>query len=208
MITTNDLNALIAFSIQNNKPGTIKAMNSAGYPVLSNISDASLFNAVQKVYTDQGLSALKQVLNMVPTDKSKLTQEQAKNLLITYKNLQVDPNAKFGDFLQSLGSGIGDFLSGHTTVSTSGGSTIITPTLSSGTLLFTAIAGVILIAIFRKFTAVIVAIVIIVAAVVLYGIFSKNITSTGPTATTQSNAGALGWLKGILSGLNLSVIGG
>lgn len=58
--------------------------------------------------------------------------------------------------------------------------------------------------------AAIIAISIIVVALVLYAIFAKtaNTTSTGPGGTTEIHNGALGWLKGILNGLNLSVVGG
>lgn len=55
---------------------------------------------------------------------------------------------------------------------------------------------------------IIISIVVIVVAVALYGIFATTTTETSGGGTQEVHSGALGWLKGILSGLNLSVVGG
>lgn len=55
----------------------------------------------------------------------------------------------------------------------------------------------------------IISIAIIILAVVFYAIFAKttvtNQTGQGTTQTTHN--GALGWLKGILDGFSVSVVG-
>lgn len=53
--------------------------------------------------------------------------------------------------------------------------------------------------------AAIIAISIIVVAVVLYGIFARDTSSTGGGGSQDVHTGALGFLKGILNGLHLSV---
>lgn len=55
----------------------------------------------------------------------------------------------------------------------------------------------------------VISIAIVILAVVLYAIFAKSSTTTqsGGGGSTEVHQGALGWLKGLLSGLNLSVVG-
>lgn len=156
MITTNDVHALIAFAIQNNKLGLIQSLNSLGYTVSQNITDEALFTSVRNIYTVKGLNALKAVLDRVALDKRKLTQEEARNLSITYLGANPDPNAKFGDWLKGLGQGIGDFLSGQS--SSTVAPTIVQQTttspVSSTTIIILAavaiVAIVILAIVFRK----------------------------------------------------------
>lgn len=54
----------------------------------------------------------------------------------------------------------------------------------------------------------IIAIAIVVFAVVLYAILGKTNTTTqqGGGGNTDVHSGALGWLKGILSGLNIKLV--
>lgn len=204
MLNIRDIQALIAFAVMNNKLGVIQAMNNTGNFVPFNISDTVLFDAVLNVYETQGLNALKIVLNQVALDRSKLTQDEARNLFIKYNNL--DPaTAKFS--LDNIGKSIGDFLSGTTVVNQTGGTLTSTSVLSPTTLTLIVVIGIILMIIFRKFVAVVIGIIVIIAAVVAYGIFARNISQTGPTGTTTVHEGALGWLAGVLNGLNLSIVG-
>lgn len=54
---------------------------------------------------------------------------------------------------------------------------------------------------------VIISIALIIIAVVIYAIFAPTTTSTSSGTTTDIHSGALGWLKGILNGLNISLVG-
>lgn len=55
----------------------------------------------------------------------------------------------------------------------------------------------------------IISIAIIILAVVLYAVFAKTTvtTQTGSGTTQTTHSGALGWLKGILDGFSVSVVG-
>lgn len=118
MINTNDINALIAFAVQNNRQGVIIALNSLGYVIGQNISDDDLFTLMLNIYTSHGLTELQAILNRVPFDKFKISLMEAKNLSIKYNNTPEDGNARFGDkdWWKNLGNNIGDLLSGVTTV--------------------------------------------------------------------------------------------
>lgn len=147
MININDLQALIAFAIANNKAGLIQSLNASGYSVSSVISDTDLYNFVEAIYNTRGLAILKDILNKVALDKSKLTQDQAKNLLIAYNNITVDPNAKFGDWIKEAGQTIGDFLSGTNTITQTGATSnqTVTSPISATTIII--IAGIAIVAI-------------------------------------------------------------
>lgn len=147
MININDLQALIAFAIANNKVGLIQSLNASGYNVSPVISDTDLYNFVEAIYNTRGLSALKAILNKVALDKSKLTQEQAKNLLIAYNNITVDPNARFGDWIKEAGQTIGDFLSGTNTISQTGATSTQTVTSPISATTVIIIAGIAIVAI-------------------------------------------------------------
>lgn len=198
MITTNDISALIAFAIQNNKTGVIQAMNATGNPVPSGISDAKLAEELWNVFDDQGVTGLQQVLSKVPVDQTKVTEQEAKAFVTKFKN--VDPNSKFGDWVKGVGNYFGDLLGGSS-VSTG----TITQMFSESALSPTIIAlivviGLIMVVLFRKFVAVVVAIIVIVLALVLYGIFAKKITTTTTGGGTTSHGGVgsvvLSWLAG------------
>lgn len=153
-ITTNDVQALIAFAIRNNKSGLINAMNATGNPVLSNISDDNLFTVVNNVFISKGIEGLKSILLRVPLDKNKLTEDQARNLLLKFNiNTSINPNARMG-WLSNIGQSIGDFLSGHSTVQQPSSSSVSSPIISGNTLIYLAVAAIILIIIvaliFRK----------------------------------------------------------
>lgn len=210
-----DIQALIELYILNNKSGLINAMNSSGYPVAQNISDADLFYAVGKVGDDKGLKALQDILVQVPFDTSKLTAQEAKNLAIKYGN--VDPNAKLSDYFKDLGTKIGDFFSGHTVVNQN--PNVITqnsePVLSPLAILSVAIIGIVSIIFINRGesskgkTTITWVIGIIILAVAGYGILAKKqtIVQSGGGGSSDVHNGALSWLKGILAGLHLSVAG-
>lgn len=215
MINIADVQALIAFAILNNKSGLINAMNAYGHPVSNDISDAELYNAVSKAWQEDGISELKNILSRVPLDKSKITEEQAKNLAIKYNG--VDPNAKkIGDFLNSLGQGIGDFLSGTTVVNQNPNLSTQSsePVLPAWVVPTTAIISMAVIAFLfarnvKNALGASIAIGIVAISVIIYGTFAKktttNVSGGGGTSTTHN--GALGWLQGILDGFHLNVIG-
>lgn len=153
MITTNDIQALIALAIQNNKNALIQSMNQSGYPVSYGISDEDLFISVLNVFTSKGLVGLKSVLD-IPWDTSTITQEEAKNLAIRFQGLDpsVNTNSR-SSWLSDLGKNIGDLLSGHTTVTVD--PTIITkkPSLSATQIIIiaaVAIAAIVILAIVFK----------------------------------------------------------
>lgn len=198
MITTNDIQALIAFAIENNKPGVIQAMNSTGNPVSMNISDAKLAEEVWNVFDDKGVTGLQVVLSKVPIDRTKVTEKEAKAFIAKFKN--VDPNAKFGDIVKGIGDYFGDLLGGSTVTGGTVQQMFSESALSPALIGLIVVAGLILIVLFRKFVALVVAIVVIVLAVVLYGIFAKKITTTltGGGTTTHGGIGqvVLSWLSG------------
>lgn len=113
-LTSDDVYALIAFAIKNNKSALIKSLNSSGYSVAANISDDDLFNYVKIAFNQRGVNKLVEILNKVPVDKSKITESEARNLAIKYNDF--NPNAKFN--LGHLGQSIGDFFSGHSVTNT------------------------------------------------------------------------------------------
>lgn len=113
MITTSDLQGLIAFAITNNKSAVIRAMNATGNVVASSITDDDLMQQVWNIFTARGLDALKRVLSLVPIDRSKVTQDQAKTLAVKFGG--ADPNAKLTDWLNTAWQNIGDLVGGHST---------------------------------------------------------------------------------------------
>lgn len=145
--TIQDIQALISIAGQKNKDGLIQAMNSSGYPVAANISDADLFSAANNIFLTKGYDAIRSVLLKVP--KINLTADENKNLLIKYQ--KINPKAKFfGDVADFFG----DFLGGH-------GTTIVNPTnitssspISAKTMIYfgagAIIAIIILSIIFKK----------------------------------------------------------
>lgn len=198
MINTNDIQALVAFAILNNRTGVIQAMNSTGNAVAANISDTDLAVALWNVFAAQGVTGLKNVLARVPVDPTQISEEEAKALMVKFNN--VNPNAKFGDWIKGVGDYFGDLLGGSSvtggTVQNMTSESVLSPTI----IALIVVAGLILIGIFRKSVAVVVAIVVLILAVVLYGIFAKKITTTLTGGGTVSHGGLgsviLTWLTG------------
>lgn len=212
MITTNDIQALIAFSILNNKADTINVMNAYGYQVPSAISDEDLFFKVWGVYQTKGLNELKRILSQVPINKSNVTQEEAKALAVKFQN--ANPNAKFSDWINNLVGNVGDFLGGHTDVVQS--PTIVTQesksVLPTWVVPVTAVLGIsAIVYLFGKGIknafAISIMIVLILIVVIVYGIFAKETTLSqtggGGTQTIHGGVGAsfLNWVTGGISGL-------
>lgn len=198
MITTNDIQALIAFAIENNKAGVIQAMNSTGSSISSTISDAKLAEDVWNVFSEEGVSSLQKVLSKVPIDHTKVTEQEAKAFSTKFKN--VDPNAKFGDFVKGIGDYFGDLLGGSTVIGGTVQQMFSESAISPALVGLIVVVGLILIVLFRKFIGLVVAIVVIILAVILYGIFAKKITTTLTGGGSVSHGGigqvVLGWLSG------------
>lgn len=197
MITTNDISALIAFAIQNNKPGVIQAMNATGNSVPSVISDAKLAEDLWNVFSNKGVSGLQQVLDRVTVDSTKITPTEAQGFVTRFKN--VNPTAKL-DWLKGIGTYFGDLLGGSSvntgTVTQMFSESAISPTI----IALIVVVGLILMVLFRKFIGVVVGIIVVILAVVLYGIFAKKITTitTGGGSTSHGGVGqvVLSWLAG------------
>lgn len=198
IVTTNDIQAAIAIIVRNNKSGVIAAMNTTGHPVPTNIPGADLVVEVWKVFKAEGIQGLQNVLSKVPVDPTRITQEEARALAITFQG--ADPNAKFGDWIKGIGTYFGDLLGGS---SVSGGSIsqmMSESVLSPAMIGFVVVIGVILMAVFRKTVILVIAILVIMLAVIMYGIFAKKITSITQGGTTVTHGGIgsviLSWLTG------------
>ena len=147
MITTNDIQALIALAISNNKQGLIRAMNNIGYSISQNISDADLFTVSNNFYIQKGFDALKNLFSNVPFDKSQLSQMQLQNLASRYAS--ANPNAKNPSWFTDALTNFSDFLSGHTNVvqPTVDSNTTISSPISAKTIIILASFGIIAIVI-------------------------------------------------------------
>lgn len=53
----------------------------------------------------------------------------------------------------------------------------------------------------------IIGISIVIVAIAAYAIFGRTTTQTSGGGTQESHAGVLGWVKGVLNGLHLSIAG-
>lgn len=113
-ITTEDVRGLIAGVILNNKPGLIQAMNVTGNAVSPTISDDALLTATWNVFVKKGLDGLRNILNRVMIDHSKVSTQEA--IVYTQKFNDADPNARFGDWFNKALTTFGDLLGGSTTV--------------------------------------------------------------------------------------------
>lgn len=158
MITTQTLNALIAFTIQNNKAALIQAMNDAGNSVAENISDDDLLQSTWNVFSSKGLDALKNVLSKVPLNKSVLSTAQQNTLIKTF-GLTINPSAKCDlthplDCVTGVINYAGDLIGGHSTTTTTAPQTQSVPLLSKSAILWQAggsiVAIVVLLIVFRK----------------------------------------------------------
>lgn len=199
ILTTDDIRGYIAIAIRNNKSGVISAMNSTGNNVPSGISNAELVARLWDVFAAQGITGLQNVLSRVPIDKVKITTEEAEELVTRFRGTP-PANTKLVDVLKGVGDYFGDLLGGS---SVSGGTVTnvsAQSALSPTTITLIVIIGLILMVLFRKFIALVVGIIVIILAVVLYGIFAKNIqtTITGGGTTTHGGIGSvvLSWLTG------------
>lgn len=187
ILTTDDISGYIALAVQNNKSGVIRAMNSTGNIVPSNISNADLVVKVWDVFSEQGIEGLQKVLSQVPVNSKKITEEEAQALVTRFRG--DIPQAKFTDVLQGIGNYFGDLLGGSSVSGGSVSSMSSTAALSSNTIIFIVIIGLIMMVLFRKFIAMVVGIIVIVLALVLYGIFAKNITTTTTGGGTTTHGG-------------------
>lgn len=190
-ITITDIQGLIGIAIVNNKSMVIQAMNTNGYSVPLNISDDDLFDKVWGVFTKDGISALTKVLSKVPVNHATLTQDQARALIKRFQDPQL-ANAKLGDIVGQVKNFFGDLIGGNTIATGSSSNQISKAALSPGILAIIVIIGVILMIIFRKSIALVVAIVALILGVVLYGIFAKTVTTTttGGSSTTHGGVGS------------------
>lgn len=192
-MTTDDLAGYIALAVQNNKKGVIEGMNTTGNFISPSISSADLVEKLWNIFSQKGLAALKQVLDKVPVVTDKITEDQAKAVAIKIRGIDPNTRGKFWDWVKDAGNSFGGFIGGTSvspgTVTNVSSTSVISPFM----LGLIVVAGLILMVLFRKFVAVVVGIIVIVLAVVLYGIFAKNIqtTQTGGGTTTQGGVGAM-----------------
>ena len=191
IITTNDILFYIATAIRTKKFEVIQGMNNAGYPVPNNISNADLLAAVWEVFQEFGIGALQNVFSKVAIDSAKLTSAEAQALFVKFRG--GDPNARLIDTLQGIGNYFGDLLGGSSVAGGTVTNVSSQSALSPTTITLIVIIGIIMITLFRKFIGVVVAIVIMVLALVLYGIFAKKITTTvtGGDTTTHGGIGSV-----------------
>lgn len=215
MITTEDIQALIAYAILNNKPGVILAMNNAGYTVPDSIKDVDLFFALWTLYRMKGLPGLKTVLDNVEIKKEKVSAKEATAFAVKFKG--INPNAKFGDILNQIGTFFGDLIGGSTTV-TQGGTTVSQQTssvLPTWVVPTVSIVGILVIAyMFIKNipNAVSFSIVIgvLIIGVMLYGGLAKQtvISQQGGGGTSTTHGGILTSFSNWLNNVSLSIVGG
>lgn len=214
-INIADVQALIAYSILNNKQDVMKVMNTYGYAVSNNISDEDLFFKVWDVYKTKGLNELKKILSQVKIDKSKMTEEEARAFAVKFN--QANPLAKQGGWLDQAGQWFGDLLGGTTTVVQ--GTTLVTQqtvsALPAWVVPTTAIIGIAVIAFLfskgiKNALAVSIVIGLIIVGVMLYGAFAKTTTlsQTGGGGTQEVHGGILTSFSNWLNNVSVSIVGG
>lgn len=147
MITIEDIKALIAYAILNNRQGVIDALRRTGKNIQLNISDNDLFNQVWDTYSKTGLQGLKNLLNTVRIDKAKVNQQE---LILLSQKFSENPNAKFN--FNQIGDFFGNLLGGHTTITqpTTNASQTTVPALSPTMVIAVAIIGIIAIIIIYR----------------------------------------------------------
>lgn len=189
-MTTDDLLGYIALAVQNNRKGVIEAMNTTGNFISPSIGRADLVEKLWNIFSQKGLAALKQVLDKVHVT-SKITDDQAQAIAIKIRGIDPVTRGKFWDWIKDATNTFGGLIGGSSvspgTVTNVSSTSVISPFM----LGLIVVAGLILMVLFRKFIAVVVGIIVIVLAVVLYGIFAKNIqtTQTGGGTTTVGGVG-------------------
>lgn len=140
-VTYDDVKALVAFSIYNNRNGVISALNQAGYRVSDNISNTDLYNQLLSVFTKTGINGLQLVLSRVTIDKTRT--EHLTDIYNTFQGTEPTRGAKIN--LDSIGTWIGDLLGGHTTVDPTTTTNTTEPLIKPGTIIGLAIFGVVMI---------------------------------------------------------------
>jgi len=194
MITIKDIQGLIAAFITYQKQAFIAAMNASGYPVPSNISDDDLLDSAYKVLASKGADGIRSVLNKLRVNWNLYPENVKQKMFSTFG----DVNQKCGlahplDCFTGAINWAGDMLGGH-------GTTITNPVTQEQTsesqlptwvIIATVVLGLTGIMIFRKFAVVVVAIIVIVSGIFLYGIFVKKTSTTisGGGSSTETHGG-------------------
>lgn len=207
MIAQKDLQGIIALAIKNNKQAFINAMRANGYPVAAGISEEDLYQAAGIIFSKKGINGLASILNFYPTS-SFSTSEQKKILNI----FGLEPNlASKCDWTHPLDcvTGAVDWATGlvggtsttNTTPTVQTQTQTSAPPLSPFVLGITVVAGILGIILFRKFTAVVVGIIVIVFGIVLYGIFAKTVTTSSSSTSGTTSTNTVGGWGSFLSSL-------
>lgn len=188
-MTTNDIQGIITIAIKNNKLGVIRAMNSTGHKTSTHISDADLVEKVWNVFSAEGAPGLKKVLDLVPPIPNKISEQEAKALVVGFRGVRPDARGGFEDWLKGIGQYFGDLIGGSAVQGGTVTSMTSESVLPPWAMFATVIGGVLGIIIFRKITILVVALVLIVVAVLLYGTLAKNIVTTQTGGTTVQHGG-------------------
>lgn len=200
-MTTNDIQGIILISIKNNKLGVIRAMNNTGHKVSTHISDADLAEKLWNVFATEGATGLKKVLDLVPPIPNKISEEEAKALVVRFRGVRPDARGGLEDWLKGIGVYFGDLIGGSAVqqgpVTSMTSESVLSPTMLGLTL----VGGLSLIIIFRTVTIAVIAIAAIVVGVLLFGIFAKNIVTNQQGGNTVSHGGIgaaiIAFLKGM-----------
>lgn len=197
-VTTNDIQGYIAIAVRNNKSGVINAMNSTGHLVAAGIASADLLVKVWDVFKQEGIDGLQNVLSKVPVNPEKLSQDEAQAAVVRFRG--VDPNAKFGDWIKGVGNYFGDLLGGSSVTGGTVSNMNSQPALSGTAIGLIVVIGLVLMILFRKSIALVVGIIVVILAVVLYGIFARTVTTTLTGGNTVTHGGIGSTVSGILGG--------
>lgn len=184
-MTTEDIQGLIALAITNNRVAFINALAANGYVVRTGISDEDLYVVGLNILNEKGAQATIDILNRVQLNKTALSEDQKSAL-----RQKFSPALRgFGDWFNDTVTYVGDLLGGHSTTTTPVTNVQSTSALSPFMLGLIVTIGIILMVIFRKSIALVIAIIVVVMAVVIYGVFAKNITSSTTPGSTQTHGG-------------------
>lgn len=196
-MTTTDVEGAIALAILSDKAAFIRAMLANGIVVAPGISDDDLYALAISAWAQKGFSVIRNVLNSVTLNRTLLTTAQ-QNIVIKKFGLQTNPQLKCDwqhplECVTGFTGYVGDLLGGSGSSVSTGPSQTQTSSspLSPIMLGLIVVVGIILMVIFRKFTALVVGIIVVVLGVVLYGIFAKQINTiiTGGTTTSTTHGG-------------------
>lgn len=219
-VTYDDVNALIAFSIYNNKDGVIVAMNQTGNFVPLNISSKDLYARLLDIFSKSGIDGLRNILSRVSINKTrtqfldKIFKTFIGNSAIREANAPQsgeDPK-QFGSLLDDFGNWyahyhtlMGDFIGGSTTVTPNTQSTTIEPPIKPATLIWIAVSSIIIIILLiwwwsrkKEGRGVvlkwgIIAIIATNLGLVLYSVFGKTtvVTNTGAGKDVHGGVGSI-----------------